>query len=673
MHGPEHAFLHDQNADLHSTRAFGTEGVAHVVDYLTANNERVPNQPADRIAAYVGFLADEAYVNDGILTGDRPSIDRQISATCVQLTPNNAEAYVKFQVKIAREQGAGGDVNLESMDEGQKMELLRTVRKDQVAQLGAWADELNSDETNYPDWFKYWAYKNVTGLTAFNPAVGKTGQPKGFEERSKGTFALFPELHRDSLSIVYQAMVEKLGGKKMDMGYEAMRGLLDRTKFKELYAEAQNYGFKITDELKAITTGSWTHFPRSNEDGAGQALSAVVRAYRTGWCTAGAATAATQLAGGDFYVWRSHNPGTDKEDVPRIAVRMQDCQVAEVRGVNPQQELEPELVDTAIEMIRDLPGGDTYFQKAEDMKRLTAIEKRVAADPDVALTADDVRFLYELEREIQGFGYTKDPRIVEIRARRADKDKPEIIRAMPESIRAQLAPAGAAYRAVAERLSAVGESALDDEALAQLFDEKDQEWRAKGVYEYVTERLLRDNTHFVLTATPNVEASAAEITGLSEYLHTQVPARKLVGASFSPSYSEGYHTDSELSGNHGEEPARFSLIPLEPNKELTQKTVTQQMEVWRDLAANQPGLNLKPPSVLDTLAYWYGLRARGDSLNDDAEAVTRRTLVSHFDLGPKLRNDGQVAFPYSYIEQGGYSHLLYALAYKNVDGRLAVG
>ncbi|MCD8495012.1 MAG: hypothetical protein LRY46_02800 [Candidatus Pacebacteria bacterium] len=56
--------------------------------------------------------------------------------------------------------------------------------------------------------------------------------------------------------------------------------------------------------------------------------------------------------------------------------------------------------------------GERYLKKSEDMKRMTDITQRYRTGQ--ALTSDDLRFLYEIDGNIQGFGYKADPRIKEI-------------------------------------------------------------------------------------------------------------------------------------------------------------------------------------------------------------------------------------------------------------------
>lgn len=671
MQEPGSQFLHERSPNLHTTVEVET-----VADYLRGSGERIPNEPADKISAYLGFLANGEYVNDGTLTGDSASIERQIEAASVALTRENAEAYVKFQAKIARELGRGGELDPSQLDDSAKMTALRNIRRDQQMQLTDWIGELNSPENKYPDWFKYWMFNNVKRCTEFNEDLGKDGRPKGFEKRSSSSFGLFPALDRESVSLVYEALVEKLGGQRMGFEYDTMRALLANANFGELYDEAQNHGFKITEELKTIKTGSWHNFTQSDRAEDGRALSKLVRSYRTGWCTAGLETATTQLQGGDFYVWCSTNPSTGKNEVPRIAVRMEDGLVAEVRGIvgGRRQELETGLEDIVLDKIKDLPGGDSYFKKAEDMKRLTAIEKKTLADVDAELTSDELRFLYELDHEIEGFGYEEDPRVKEIRAMRGDKDKPELARILSEAIREQVTSAYTAYKTVADNLLGTRRGLLGKREVAasmheleQLFAAKDKEWQANGVYDYLVEKLISDGARFNLVATPNIEASEAQVVALAEAFGKDQPYQTYV---YDDLYRKGHYTGREWSGNKGAAPIRLSLIPNRFDAEMGYGRVDTQVEQLRERRAKQPELDVRVPSVLEAVTYWYSLRAQGDKL-DDSSAFDK-TYIRHFDLEPKSV-DGWSVVPISYVLDVGRPGLRYSLAGSDYVVRLAVG
>ena len=56
--------------------------------------------------------------------------------------------------------------------------------------------------------------------------------------------------------------------------------------------------------------------------------------------------------------------------------------------------------------------GDKYKQRVYDMKRVTEIEKKT--NQGIDLTKDELEFIYEVDRDIEGFRYGRDPRIKEI-------------------------------------------------------------------------------------------------------------------------------------------------------------------------------------------------------------------------------------------------------------------
>ncbi|MBI1754870.1 hypothetical protein HYR65_01130 [Candidatus Azambacteria bacterium] len=93
------------------------------------------------------------------------------------------------------------------------------------------------------------------------------------------------------------------------------------------------------------------------------------------------------------------------------------------RGVfDSQQNLEPNMVDILDEKLKEFGGeADAYRKKSEDMRMLTALEKK--RENEEAFTKDDLILLYEINGTIEGFGYQKDPRIAELRqGRNAEED-----------------------------------------------------------------------------------------------------------------------------------------------------------------------------------------------------------------------------------------------------------
>ena len=62
--------------------------------------------------------------------------------------------------------------------------------------------------------------------------------------------------------------------------------------------------------------------------------------------------------------------------------------------------------------LDEFPDKEIYKKKVHDMKMLTYIYTKWKNGGD--LSKEDLRFLYEIDDKIIGFGYLKDPRIGEI-------------------------------------------------------------------------------------------------------------------------------------------------------------------------------------------------------------------------------------------------------------------
>ncbi len=134
-----------------------------------------------------------------------------------------------------------------------------------------------------------------------------------------------------------------------------------------------------------------------------------------------------------FYVYYT-NDKTGKAAIPRIAIRMQEDGIGEVRGVaDNQQNLEGNMTEIAEAKMNELPGAESYRKKSSDMKQLTAIEKKVKQGQE--LDRNELLFLYEINSKVEGFGYQRDPRIQEIISTRNPKeDAPIVLECEPEEI-----------------------------------------------------------------------------------------------------------------------------------------------------------------------------------------------------------------------------------------------
>lgn len=541
-----------------------------------------------------------------------------------------------------------------------RRQLIEAVQADQRAGLGKWVEYLGGDDGGYPDWFKHYTWTSVTKLGTYDKDKSE------FQKRSRGTTAPYPELNREALAYAYDVLNKsRVQGEQVNGGANnaELQKLLKSGNFGKLYAYAVLEVTPDSPELRKDTRGSWTKFNQSDDPRTARRLSGSLQGHGTGWCTAGESTAAMQLQGGDFYVYYTRDED-GKDTVPRVAIRMEQGEVAEVRGVNTAQELEPEMADITAEKLKDLPGGEEYIRKAEDMKRLTALEKKLADDPEYVLSETELRFLYELNRVIEGFGYEPDPRVGVIRAARGECDKAMLTKLLSEMIRQQSAASYRAYQTVAEQL---GEQIISPTELARLLAHKDQEWQANGVYNYLVEQIIANGARYRLVIIPNVDVSESKLVELAEVFGKGQPWQTYV---YNDMYQQNLYTPQQWSDSQGAATIRFSLIPTTYDSDLGNRPAAEQQELLKARQARLPKLGLRVPSLLDAISYWYTLRAQGDKL-DTYEAL-EKTYIRHFDLPPQRLGDW-LDVPSSYVSKDGRPGLSGADAEDVRKARLAVG
>ena len=195
---------------------------------------------------------------------------------------------------------------------------------------------------------------------------------------------------------------------------EEIKSALGSGNFKMLYEYVIKQSM-LKDKLQSNTTsGKWVKYEQGSDY---NILRDSLQGYYTGWCTAaGENFAKSQLAGGDFYVYYSFDNNGEAK-IPRIAIRMDGKnKIGEIRGIADRQNMEPEMMPILEEKLKEFPDRDKYLKKEHDMKLLTLIDKKV--NNNIELTLDELKFLYEIDSKIEGFGYEKDPRINEIKNKR---------------------------------------------------------------------------------------------------------------------------------------------------------------------------------------------------------------------------------------------------------------
>ncbi|HPC31215.1 MAG TPA: hypothetical protein PK119_02015 [Candidatus Paceibacterota bacterium] len=392
-------FLHQQNPELHKS-----EYVQHEKERLKRAGKEVSQKPAEEIANWMKLL-ERTHLGHR----DDPEVLNRIKESYHKkylIKPEDIpESYFDNQRRIARELGYG---DIEITDE-MKQEAAETIRADQKATLDLWLDYfLSPDSDSYPMWAKYWAFEGMTKLGSYDK------EKHVFSRRDKNTVAPYPDLNREALAYVLDAIIKKANQENIPLDQEnpEFQKLLQGANFGKLYSWAIE---KVTpteeNELLEIR-GKWVKYPQGSDP---TPLVESLQGHGTGWCTVGEHTARKKLQKGDFYVYYSYDKN-GKPTIPRIAIRMEGKRIAEVMGIAHEQNLDPQIAQTDIltNKLKEFDiEGKRYQKRSDDMKKLTEIEKK--HKQGISLSKEELRFLYEIDEEIiEGFGLYKDPRIEEI-------------------------------------------------------------------------------------------------------------------------------------------------------------------------------------------------------------------------------------------------------------------
>ena len=319
---------------------------------------------------------------------------------------NIPDAYFQNQVRLARERGYG---NIKLTEED-KRRMTEEVIDDQRKSLDKWIEYFLYDEESksYEMWEKYWVFQGLQNLGKYDKETSK------FSKRDKTTVYPFPPVEREYIFTTLKLMEDFLKDKK---GEEDIKQALSTGNFKLLYEFVIKQSFLKGEHQSNSDDGKWIKYEQGSDY---NILRDSLQGYYTGWCTAaGENFAKSQLAGGDFYVYYSLDKNGEAK-VPRIAIRMDGkYEIGEIRGIADNQNMEPEMMSILEEKLKEFPDRGEYLKKEHDMKLLTLIDKKV--NNNIELNVDELKFLYEIDSKITGFGYRKDPRIEEIKKKRNER------------------------------------------------------------------------------------------------------------------------------------------------------------------------------------------------------------------------------------------------------------
>jgi len=369
--------------------------------------ENIPNDPADRIEAYMDRL-ENIFLNPDENKRERnlEMFRDKIYDALIMKRENFPESYFELQQRIARERGQAVEVIPADVREQMKTVAI----EDQKASLDAWMDYLTSSDAVYPAWFKFFVWKNITKLSQLDKERGE------FKKRTDSTVAPFPDIYREPLAQIAD-IYEQVKTDNKTLKEPEIKEAFSK-KFPALYAELIQKSLAASMENREEIRGAWIKYEQGR-DGDAEKLFQSLKGKGTGWCTAGHSTAAAQIESGDFYVYYTNDMSGEAKQ-PRLAIRMDNNKINEVRGILPHQNVEPQMQEMLDSKLKDFGSeADVYRKKSADMKFLTALEHK--HKDGLSFTKDDLLFLYEVNAPIESFGYDKDPRINELRMGRNTK------------------------------------------------------------------------------------------------------------------------------------------------------------------------------------------------------------------------------------------------------------
>lgn len=321
------------------------------------------------------------------------------------IKPENVqESYFEHQEQIALERGYG---HVQYIEELKKQEIEQII-SEQKSSLDSWIDYFASKDTEmYPTWYKYFCFQGMVRLGYFDKKQDK------YTKRTDSTTKPFIELNREAISMVYDELIKVFNKENVDD--KKLEELLKNGSFSKIYA----YCIKKLDSIKKskITDekGIWKKYLQGSNP---NILFNDIHGKGTGWCTAGGLeTAKMHLEDGDFYVYFTKDENGEFT-CPRIAIRMEYGSIAEIRGIAENQNLESNMEKVVEKKIEEFPDKEEYKKKCKDMELLTYIYTKCKNNNNTELSIEELRFLYEIDNEIVGFGYIKDPRIEEIKNKR---------------------------------------------------------------------------------------------------------------------------------------------------------------------------------------------------------------------------------------------------------------
>lgn len=249
--------------DLHNSRE--TESAAN-----RHSSESHPNTAEEKVQNYLYRFIEIAERKDSHERERGINAAKNVLLSHSVIKPNDIpQNYWDFQERILRERGQAGDWDSASDQEKERMrhQQAEALISDQKKSLENWLDYFASDDSDYiPPALKYWAFRSVTKMVEYDK------EKKTFPNRSKGSVKQFPDLNREALAYVSDAMVKMFSNQEVQFQDEIppqdrdqFKQYLHNENFSKLYAWAINHVNPVPEHLMNSTKGEWIKFDQGSD------------------------------------------------------------------------------------------------------------------------------------------------------------------------------------------------------------------------------------------------------------------------------------------------------------------------------------------------------------------------------------------------------------------------
>ena len=314
---------------------------------------------------------------------------------------NITEGYMQHLDTIYFEQN---DIHMSDL---QKSMQKNAIIKNQEKTLNEWLEYLTSKETqDYPTWVKYWVFQGM--LTIGNHDISKGT----YKRRTKNTVAPYPELDKKTLLEIMNLVIKEI--KKEEINDKSLEELIKNGNFPKLYIlQLKN---KRDKHFNKSTEGKWIKYNKG--ENYKELLNSII-GQSTGWCIVTEETCKYQVKNGDFYIYYTYDE-EGNPTVPRLAIRMNGTdKIGEIRGVGRKQNIEQNFEDVIMKKLEEFSDSGHFKKRVQDTKALAKIYEKY--QNNIALSKDDLNFIYEVNDRVETMGLEIDPRHREMKNNDLDR------------------------------------------------------------------------------------------------------------------------------------------------------------------------------------------------------------------------------------------------------------